>query len=255
MATLIVRLVAFLALILVQVSGVSAAEVKVFSTIGVKSVLEELIPKFEKSTGHKLNVTWSTAALLTKRVEAGEQADALILIKSNVETLLKAGKIAPGTATTFGQSIFAIGVKSGGPKPDISTPEAFKKSLLASKGVSYSNPASGGASGVYISKQIEKMGIAEQLKNKTKFPPSGGFSGTLLISGDADIAIQSKPELLTVPGVEVVGPLPGDMAFTVVYAGGVQSGAARSEAAKAWFEFLKSPEAQAVFKAKGYDPA
>ena len=255
MATLIVRLVAFLALILVQVSGVSAAEVKVFSTIGVKSVLEELIPKFEKSTGHKLNVTWSTAALLTKRVEAGEQADALILIKSNVETLLKAGKIAPGTATSFGQSIFAIGVKSGGPKPDISTPEAFKKSLLASKGVSYSNPASGGASGVYISKQIEKMGIAEQLKNKTKFPPSGGFSGTLLISGDADIAIQSKPELLTVPGVEVVGPLPGDMAFTVVYAGGVQSGAAQSEAAKAWVDFLKSPEAQAVFKAKGYDPA
>ncbi len=255
MATWIVRLVAFLALILVQVNGVSAAEVKVFSTIGVKSVLEELIPKFEKSTGHKLNVTWSTAALLTKRVEAGEQADALILIKSNVETLLKAGKIAPGTATTFGQSIFAIGVKSGGPKPDISTPEAFKKSLLASKGVSYSNPASGGASGVYISKQIEKMGIAEQLKNKTKFPPSGGFSGTLLISGDADIAIQSKPELLTVPGVEVVGPLPGDMAFTVVYAGGVQSGAAQSEAAKAWVEFLKSPEAQAVFKAKGYDPA
>ena len=255
MATWIVRLVAFLALILVQVSGVSAAEVKVFSTIGVKSVLEELIPKFEKSTGHKLNVTWSTAALLTKRVEAGEQADALILIKSNVETLLKAGKIAPGTATTFGQSIFAIGVKAGGPKPDISTPEAFKKSLLASKGVSYSNPVSGGASGVYISKQIEKMGIAEQLKNKTKYPPSGGFSGTLLISGDADIAIQSKPELLTVPGVEVVGPLPGDMAFTVVYAGGVQSGAAQSEAAKAWVEFLKSPEAQAVFKAKGYDPA
>jgi molybdate transport system substrate-binding protein len=255
MATLIVRLVAFLALILVQVSGVSAAEVKVFSTIGVKSVLEELIPKFEKSTGHKLNVTWSTAALLTKRVEAGEQADALILIKSNVETLLKAGKIAPGTATSFGQSIFAIGVKSGGPKPDISTPEAFKKALLASKGVSYSNPASGGASGVYISKQIDKMGIAEQLKNKTKFPPSGGFSGTLLISGDADIAIQSKPELLTVPGVEVVGPLPGDMAFTVVYAGGVQSGAAQSEAAKAWVEFLKSPEAQAAFKAKGYDPA
>jgi molybdate transport system substrate-binding protein len=255
MATLIVRLVAFPALILAQVSWANAAEVKVFSTIGVKSVLEELIPKFEKSSGHKLNVTWSTAALLTKRVESGEQADALILIRSNVETLLKAGKIAPGTATTFGQSIFAIGIKSGGPKPDISTPEAFKNSLLAAKGVSYSNPASGGASGVYISKQIDKMGIAEQLKGKTKFPPSGGFSGTLLISGDADIAIQSKPELLSVPGVEVLGPLPGEMAFTVIYAGGVQSDASQSEAAKAWVEFLKSPEAQAVFKAKGYDPA
>ncbi len=255
MPALIVRLVAFLALMLAQVSWASAAEVKVFSTVGVKSVLEELIPKFEKSSGHKLNVSWSTAALLTKRVEAGEQADALILIKSNVDTLLKAGKIVPGTVTTFGQSIFAIGIKSGGPKPDISTPDAFKKSLLASKGVSYSNPASGGASGVYIAKQIDKMGIAEQLKGKTKFPPSGGFSGTLLVGGDADIAIQSKPELLSVAGVEVVGPLPGDMAFTVIYAGGVQSGAAQSDAAKAFVEFLKSPEAQAVFKAKGYDPA
>jgi len=121
--------------------------------------------------------------------------------------------------------------------------------------VSYSNPASGGASGVYIAKQIDKMGIADQLKDKTKFPPSGGFSGTLLVSGDADIAIQSKPELLSIPGVEVVGPLPGDMAFTVVYAAGVQSGAAQADAAKAFVNFLKSPEAQAVFKAKGYDPA
>jgi len=131
--------------------------------------------------------------LLTKRVEAGEQADALVLIKNNVESLLKEGKIVPGTETLFGQSIFAVGVKTGTPKPDVSTPEAFKKSLLSAKGVSYSNPASGGASGVYIAKQIDKMGIADQLKDKTKFPPSGGFSGTLLVSGDADIAIQSKP--------------------------------------------------------------
>jgi molybdate transport system substrate-binding protein len=125
---------------------------------------------------------------------------------------------------------------------------------LAAKGISYSDPASGGASGVYIAKQIDKMGITEQLKGKTRFPPSGGFSATLLTSGDADIAIQSKPELLTVPGVEVLGPLPGDMAFTVVYAAGVQSGAAQADAANAFVNYLKSPEAQAVFKAKGYDP-
>jgi molybdate transport system substrate-binding protein len=232
-----------------------AAEVKVFSTIGIKSVLEELIPKFEKSSGHKLDVTWSTAALLAKRVESGEQADAVILIKNNVETFLKGGKIVSGTDTLFGQSIFAVGVRAGAPKPDISTADAFKQSLLAAKGVSYSNPASGGASGVYIAKQIERMGITEQLKDKTKFPPSGGFSGTLLVSGDADIAIQSKPELLSVPGVAIVGPLPGDMAFTVVYAGGVQVGTTQADAAKAFVNYLKSPEAQAVFKAKGYDPA
>lgn len=255
MVGVIARLVIYALFITAQSNLANAAEIKVFSTIGVKSVLEELIPKFEKSSGHTLNVTWSTAALLTKRVETGEQADALVLIKNNVESLLKEGKIVPGTETLFGQSIFAVGIKTGTPKPDISTPEAFKKSLLSAKGVSYSNPASGGASGVYIAKQIDKMGIADQLKDKTKFPPSGGFSGTLLISGDADMAIQSKPELLSIPGVEVIGPLPGDMAFTVVYAAGVQSGAAQADAAKAFVNFLKSPEAQAVFKAKGYDPA
>lgn len=243
------------AFIAAQVTLAGAAEIKVFSTIGVKSVLEELIPKFEMSSGHKLDVTWSTAALLAKRVESGEQADAVILIKNNVETLLKGGKIVPGTDTLFGQSIFAVGVRAGAPKPDISTPDAFKQSLLAAKGVSYSNPASGGASGVYIAKQIERMGITGQLKDKTKFPPPGSFSGTLLVSGDADIAIQSKPELLSVPGVAIVGPLPGDMAFTVVYAGGVQVGATQADAAKAFVNYLKSPEAQAVFKAKGYDPA
>ena len=255
MVGVIVRLAVFALFITAQSNLAGASEIKVFSTTGVKGVLEELIPKFEKASGHSLNVTWSTAALLTKRVEAGEQADALVLIKNNVESLLKEGKIVPGTETLFGQSIFAVGVKTGTPKPDVSTPDAFKKSLLSAKVVSYSNPASGGASGVYIAKQIDKMGIADQLKDKTKFPPSGGFSGTLLVSGDADIAIQSKPELLSVPGVEVVGPLPGDMAFTVVYAAGVQSGAAQADAAKAFVNFLKSPEAQAVFKAKGYDPA
>ena len=177
-------------------------------------------PNSRRRRGHKLNITWSTAALLAKRVQDGEQADALILIKNNIEALLKDGKIMPGTDTIFTQSIFAVGVKAGAPKPDISTPEAFKKTLLASKAVSYTDPATGGASGVYTAKQIERMGIAEQMKAKSKHPPSGGFSGSLLTTGEADIAINSKPELLSVPGVDVVGPLPGDMAFTVIYDAG-----------------------------------
>jgi molybdate transport system substrate-binding protein len=249
------RIAATAVLLLTQASFAAAAEIKVFSTVGLKSALEEIVPKFEKASGHKLNITWSTAALLAKRVQAGEQADALILIKGNIDALLKEGKVMPGTDAIFTQSIFAVGVKAGAPKPDISTPEAFKKSLLAAKAVSYTDPAAGGASGVYTAKQIDKMGITEQMKDKTKHPPSGGLSGSLLINGEADIAINSKPELLSVPGVEVVGPLPGDMAFTVIYDAGVQTGAAQADAAKALVNYLKSPEAQAVFKAMGYDPA
>jgi molybdate transport system substrate-binding protein len=254
MTDIISRFAAAMVLLVAQAATAGAAEIAVFSTVGVKHVLEELIPKFEKATGNKLNVTWSTAALLAKRVQAGEQADALILVNTNIETLLKEGKIVSGTDSLFAKSIYAIGVNAGAPKPDISTPEAFKNSLLAAKGISYSDPASGGASGVYIAKQIERLGIAEQLKSKTKFPPSGGFSGALLTSGEADIAIQSKPELLSVPDVEVIGPLPGDLAFTVMFAAGVQSGASNAEAAKALVKYLRSPEAQAAFKAKGFDP-
>ena len=249
------RIAAIAVLLSAQATFASAAEIKVFSTVGVKSVMEELMPKFEKASGHTLAITWSTAALLTKRVQAGEMPDALILIKENTDTLLKEGKIAPGTENTFANSIFAVGVKAGSPKPDISTPDAFKNSLLAAKAVSYSDPATGGASGVYIVKQFERMGITEQMKGKSKHPPSGGFSGALLANGVADIAINSKPELLSVPGVDVVGPLPGDMAFTVVYAAGVGSGATQTDAAKALVKYLMSPEAQAVFKAKGFDPA
>ena len=249
------RIAAGFAALILATQAVPAAEIKVFSTVGVKSVLEELIPKFEKASGHKLNLTWSTAALLARRAQAGEVADALILIKDNVETLLKEGKIVPGTDTLFAKSIFAVGVKAGAPKPDISTPDALKASLLAAKAISYTDPAAGGASGVYFAKQLDRMGITEQMKGKTKFPPSGGFTGALLASGEADIAINSKPELLSVAGVDVVGPLPGDMAFTVVYAAGVDSGATQPDAAKALMKFLMSPEAQAVFKAKGFDPA
>jgi molybdate transport system substrate-binding protein len=249
------RLAAIAVFLLAQAAVASAAEIKVFSTVGVKSVLEDLVPKFEKATGHKLAITWSTAALLAKRVQAGEQADTLILIKGNLETLQKEGKIMPGTDVIFSKSIFAVGVKAGAPKPDISTPDALKQALLASKAVSYTDPASGGASGVYTAKQIAKMGITEQMKGKTKHPQSGGFSGSLLVDGQADIAINSKPELMSVPGVEVVGPLPGYMAYTVIYAAGVQSGAAHADAAKALVKYLMSPEAQAVFKAKGFDPA
>ena len=250
------RIAAIAALLLAQIALASGAELKVYSTIGVKSVLEELIPKFETTTGHKLNVTWSTAALLTKRVLAGEMADALVLVRGNVDALLKAGKIAAGSDASLGKSTIAVAVKQGAAKPDISTPESLKKALLSAKAIAYSNPAAGGASGVYFAKQLVKLGIADEMKAKTKFPPPGGFAGTLLVNGDADIAIQTTPELASVSGVEVVGPLPGDMAFTATFAAGVGAGAGAKEAvaAKALIDFLKSPEAQAVFKAKGFGP-
>jgi len=232
----------------------SAAQLKVYSTIGVKSAIEELAPKFEQATGNKLNISWGLISGFTKKAQEGDVPDVLIVSRASIDSLAKDGKIAPG-GPTLGQSIFAFGVKRGAPKPDISNVEALKKTLLSARAVGYTDPAAGGASGVYFAKMIEKLGIAAEIKAKSKFPPPAGFVGKLLTTGEADIAFQSKPELTTTEGVDVVGPPPGDLGQTNVFAAGVGAASKNSEAGQALLKFLTSPEAQAVFKAKGFDPA
>jgi molybdate transport system substrate-binding protein len=237
-----------------QTTAVSAADLKVYSTIGVKSAVEELAPRFEKATGNKLVITWGLISSLSKKAQDGDVPDVLIVSAAAIDGLTKAGKIAAGSGKTLGSSVFAFGVKQGAPKPDISTVDALKKTLLAARAVGYTNPTAGGASGVYFAKMIEKLGIASEIKGKAKFPPPAGFVGTLLTSGEVDIAFQTKPELTTTPGVDVIGPPPGDLGQTNVFAAGVGAASKNGEAGNAFLKFLTSPEAQAVFKTKGFDP-
>jgi len=253
MRTVLARAAAAAALLLTPALA-SAAELKVYSTIGVKSAMEELAPKFEQATGNKLNISWGLISGFTKKAQEGDVPDVLIVSRGSIDSLTKDGKIAAG-GVTLGSSIFAFGVKHGAPKPDISTVEAMKKTLLAARAVGYTDPAAGGASGVYFAKMIEKLGIASEIKAKSKFPPPAGFVGTLLTSGEVDIAFQTKPELTTTPGVDVAGPPPGDLGQTNVFTAGVGAKSADAAAGQALLKFLTSPEAQAVFKAKGFDPA
>lgn len=248
------RIAVAAAFVLAQANLAAAAELKVFSTIGVQSALEQLTPQLAKASGATLAVTWGTAAMLTKRVEAGETADVLILTREGVDTLAKEGKIAPGSTATFASSAIALSVKAGAPKPDISTPDALKKALLAAKTVAYSDPAAGGASGVYFAKLLERMGIAEEMKAKTRHPPPGGNSANLLLIGEGEFAVQQKPEVMSVAGTEVVGLLPSELNTVTVYAAGVGAGSAQADAAKALIAVLRSPEAAAIYKAKGLDP-
>src|ERR1044071_8757204 len=187
----------------------SAVEIKVYSTIGVKGAVEGLIPLFEKATGNKVAVTWGLISSLTKKAQEGDVSYGLIVSRGSIDSLTREGKIAPG-GVSLGNSIFAFGVKHGAPMPDISTVEALKRSLLSARAVGYTAPPAGGASGVYFSKMIEKLGIAADIKSKSKFPPPAGFVGTLLTSGEVDIAFQSKPELVTTEGVDVIGRHAGD---------------------------------------------
>ncbi len=245
--------VAFLAAV-AQIDFASAADVKVFSTIGVQAALEDLAPKFEKATGHKLTITWATAAILVKRVQAGETADLMVLTKQSLDALTKDGRASVEPDATFASSGMAVVVKKGSPKPDISTPEAFKQTLLKAKAIAYSDPAAGGASGVYFAKLLERMGIADQMKPKTRHPPPSGNTAVLVVNGEAELAIQQEPEVMSVAGVDMVGPLPGDLNNITIYSAGVGAGSQQAEPAKALIKFLHSPEAATVFKAKGLTP-
>jgi molybdate transport system substrate-binding protein len=226
----------------------------VYSSIGVRSAAEELFRRFEKQSGTRLAVFWGTAPMLVARIEAGERADVLILSRAGVEGLLKKGQILSGSDVTLAGSGVAIAVKAGAPKPDISTPEALKQTLLKTKSIAYSEPSAGGASGVYFAKLLERLGIAEQMKAKTKYPPAGGFSAELLLSGEAELAVQQKPELLHVSGVEIVGFLPGDLNLVTDFAAALMAGSKNAQAGKALIDSLRSPEAAAVFRSKGLEP-
>jgi molybdate transport system substrate-binding protein len=228
------------------------AELVVFSTIGVRSAAEPLFAQFDKAS-HKLAVTWGTAPMLVKRIEGGDSADVVVLSRASIDALQKQGKIAAGSIVTLASSGVGIAVKAGAPKPDISTVEALKRALLDAKSIAYSEPSAGGASGVYFAKLLERMGIAEQMKPKTKYPPPGGFSANLLMTGEAELAVQQKPELLHVAGAEVIGLLPGDLNVVTEFSVAVMVGCKNGDAGKALMKMLQSPEAIAIFRSKGLD--
>jgi molybdate transport system substrate-binding protein len=240
--------------ILTQGAIADAAEIKVYATIGMGSVLKELQPKFEQASGHKLDITWGLAGALAKRVADGETPDALVAIKGGVDGLVTSGRIAAPSAAILAGSGIGVSVRGGAPKPDISTPEKLKEALLAAKAIAYSNPAAGGASGVHFAKVAERLGIGDQVKAKSKHPETAGLPGKLLLDGTADLAIAQVPELLEVQGTDLVGPLPGDLQNITTFAGGVVTGAKQPDAAAAFLKFLLTPEALATVKAKGMEP-
>src|SRR5450759_99147 len=169
------------------VGGASAAEVKVVSAVAVKAALDELIAGAERATGHKVTVAYATAGVLRDRIKAGEAFDMVILPRPFMDPLVAQGAIAPASATVFARSLVSVGVRAGAPKPDISTAEAFKR-MLAAKLISYADPAKGGGSGIHAASVIERLGIAEEMKPKTKLVP-GAESVELVAKGEAEIAI------------------------------------------------------------------
>jgi molybdate transport system substrate-binding protein len=230
-------------------------ELKVFSTIAVQGALEALVPAFEKDNGCRLDITWNTAPVLVKRLQGGETADVLILNRVGMDAMARDKRVRAGSEVTLASSAAALAVKVGAPRPDISTPEALKRTLLSARAISYSDPAAGGASGIYFARLLEHLGIAGEVNAKTKYPPPAGLCGDLLANGEVDLAVQQKPELLQVPGIEILGLLPGDLHMVTVFVACVEASSAEAAIGKRLIDLLRSPAASAVFRAKGLDPA
>lgn len=226
---------------------------KVFSTIAIRSSVEELTPAFEAAQGCMLAVTWATAPMLIQKLQAGETADLLILNRAGIDTMREQARLVAGSEAAIASSATAIAVKAGAPRPDISTPEALRRALLDARAISYTDPAAGGASGIHFAKVLERMGIAREINAKTKFPPPSGLAGTFLLTGEADFAVQQVPELMQIPGLDIVGTLPGDLHMVTSFVAGIEAASPRAETARALIAHLLTPHAAAVFRARGLE--
>lgn len=239
--------VALALLVFTAWSGVDAAEIRVLSTVGMQPATTELFAQFERASGHKIVVTYGLAAVLKQSFADGRAAaDVLVLTSPLVEDLAKQGKVAPGSKVDVARSGVGVGVKAGAPRPDISTPEALKSAVLAAKSVGF---AKEGASGVAFARALERLGITEQVR--AKYKDTGTKTGEALVAGDIDLGASQIPELMAVPGVDVVGPLPADLQTVTIFSVGLAAEAKQADAAKALIQFLAGPAAAPVYKAKG----
>jgi molybdate transport system substrate-binding protein len=232
--------------------GAAAAEIKVLTAGAFKQVLLALLPDFEKQTGHQVRIDNDTVGALAKRIDAGENFDLAILTPAAINTLADKGRLAAGSRKDLARVGIGVVVKEGAAKPDISTDEAFKKALLAAESIAYIDPAAGGSSGIYVARMLEKLGIAAEMKGKSRLIPGGAVAENIA-KGEAELGIHQISEILPVKGVTLVGPLPADLQNYTVYAAAVSATAKELGGAKALVEMLSGPAAAGVLKAKGME--
>jgi molybdate transport system substrate-binding protein len=245
-------------LLFYSIGGIGGAaaepiEVTVLTSVALTSALDELAPQFERTTGNKLKIGYSLIADIKKRIIAGETADVVILSRPAMDDLQKQDKFAPDSIVNVVGTPVAVTVRAGAPKPDISSAEALKRSLLAAKSIVYADPAKGGASGVHFAHVVDQLGIAEQLKTKTILVP-GAQAADTVAKGDAEIGIAQASEIVPVSGAQLVGPLPGELGSVTEFTAGIGASSKAAEAAKLLILFLTGPAAAPVFKSKGLQP-
>lgn len=232
------------------ITGAEAAEIKVLSTQATEQSYRELIPAFEKQTGNKVTTIFTGTLDADKRLAAGESYDMIIMSAPSILQHIVDGKLISGTGVNLAKSGVAVGVKKGAPKPDIGSVEAVRKMLLNAKSVGYST----GPSGMIVLRLFERLGVLEQVKPKLKQTPTAIFVGSIIASGEVEVGFQQVSELANFEGVDFVGPLPPEIQEYTTFSSGIMRTAKEPQAAHALVQFLKTPEAEAVFRRHGMEP-
>jgi molybdate transport system substrate-binding protein len=233
-----------------EVGVANAVEIMVLSTQATEQAYRELIPQFEKASGNTVKTTFTGTLDAKKRIAAGETFDVLIMASPDIDAFVKDGTLAPTSRIDIAKSGVGVGVKAGAPKPDISSTEAFKQTLLAAKSIGYST----GPSGNYVIGLFDRLGLADQIKPKLKQTPTGVFVGSIVANDDVEIGIQQVSEISHFPGVDYVGPLPADLQKITIFSSGIATRATQAEAAKALVKFITAPNSATAFKTRGMEP-
>ena len=224
---------------------------EILCTNGVKSVMLDLIPAFERTSGTKIVITWGSTNGLVKDLEGGAGGDLAVLTAEAIDDLIGHGKVVAGSRVDLARSGIGVAVRKGAKRPDIGSPEALRRALIAAKSVAHSKT---GMSGIYFPTVLERLGITAAMKAKIVIPEPGTPVGEVVARGDAELGVQQISELLPVAGVEIVGPLPDALQKITIFSAGVLTAAKESNAAAALLKFVAA-ESPRLLKQKGLEPA
>jgi molybdate transport system substrate-binding protein len=241
--------IAGLALFALMAPPAQAAEITAFISGAARNALDGIVPLFEQASGHKVAMQSDIQQVLFRRIDAGEPFD-VVAISIDVASLIKQGKVAADSRTVFGRTGVGVAVRQGAPRPDFSTVNAFKRMLMEAKSVTHSE----GSSGKHFLNLLDRLGMTDAIKPKIVQPTGSGGASRLVASGRAELAVIGLPPVLAVPGLDWLGWLPDELNDWIVFTGGASSTAREPEAARAFLRFLTTPEAAAVFRAKGLEP-
>jgi molybdate transport system substrate-binding protein len=232
-------------------SPICAAEIRLLSAASIQEVFKEIIGDFERASGHKMVIHYSTMGAITDRVRGGEEADLVISSAQSIATLLSEGKIEAASQIRISKVGVGVVVPTGTAAPAIASVDDLGRALLAAKTIVYADPSGGGAAGIHIARVIQQLGLAEQVKPKLKLGAGGDVTEVTVTQGEGALGMTQVSEIVGKPGAVFVGPFPEKIQNYTVFAAGRPIGAKQREAMTAFLDFLKSPEALATMKAKG----